>query len=93
MKYAIEMDSGGVIYIPSLITIGLSIQKLMGWETRTHGQYGDLTSKHLWFQNKESRLKVLNVLERLVYYFENKITIGRGKLYKKYISFFCITFV
>jgi hypothetical protein len=30
MKYAIEMGSGAMIYIPSLIKIDLGIQKLMG---------------------------------------------------------------
>jgi hypothetical protein len=30
MKYAVEMDSGAMIYIPSVIEIGSGIQKLMG---------------------------------------------------------------
>jgi hypothetical protein len=30
MKYAFEMDSGGMIYIPSFIKIGSGIQKLKG---------------------------------------------------------------
>jgi hypothetical protein len=30
MKYATEMGSGAVIYIPSFIKIGSGIQKLMG---------------------------------------------------------------
>jgi hypothetical protein len=30
MKYAIEMDSGAMIYMPGFIKIGSSIQKLMG---------------------------------------------------------------
>jgi hypothetical protein len=30
MKYAVEMDSGAMIYIPSSMKIGSSIQKLMG---------------------------------------------------------------
>jgi hypothetical protein len=29
MKYAVEMDSGAMIYIPSFIQIGSGIQKLM----------------------------------------------------------------
>jgi hypothetical protein len=29
MKYAVEMDSGAMIYIPSFIKIGLGIQKLI----------------------------------------------------------------
>jgi hypothetical protein len=33
MKYAVEMGSGAMIYIPSFIKIGLSIQKVMErWE-------------------------------------------------------------
>jgi hypothetical protein len=30
MKYAVEMGSGAMMYIPSFIKIGLGIQKLMG---------------------------------------------------------------
>jgi hypothetical protein len=30
MKYAVEMGSGGMIYIPSFIKIGSAIQKLIG---------------------------------------------------------------
>jgi hypothetical protein len=35
MKQAIEMDSGGMIYIPSLIKISSGIQKLI-WGTYRH---------------------------------------------------------
>jgi hypothetical protein len=31
MKYAAEMGSGAMIYIPSFIKIGSAIQKLIGW--------------------------------------------------------------
>jgi hypothetical protein len=46
MKYAVEMGSGAMIYIPSFIKIGLGIQKLiLGWEgggnSQTHRQNGD----------------------------------------------------
>jgi hypothetical protein len=37
MKYAVEMDSGAIIYIPSFIKIGLGIQKLMG-DSQTRGR-------------------------------------------------------
>jgi hypothetical protein len=37
MKYAVEMGSGAVIYIPSVIKIGSGIQKLMGGIHRQHG--------------------------------------------------------
>jgi hypothetical protein len=30
MKYAVEMGSGAMIYIPSFVKIGSGIQKLMG---------------------------------------------------------------
>jgi hypothetical protein len=33
MKYAVEMGSGVMIYIPSLIKIGSGIQKLIGGYT------------------------------------------------------------
>jgi hypothetical protein len=36
MKYAAEMGSGAVIYIPSFIKIGAGIQKLIG-----RGRYTD----------------------------------------------------
>jgi hypothetical protein len=36
MKYAVEMGSGAMIYIPSFIYIGSSIQTLMGGDTHIH---------------------------------------------------------
>jgi hypothetical protein len=33
MKYAVEMGSGAVIYVPSFIKIGSGVQKLMGGDT------------------------------------------------------------
>jgi hypothetical protein len=54
MKYAVEMASGAMIYIPSFIKIGSATRKLMGWET--HRQHGDHISPLSLFQNKESRL-------------------------------------
>jgi hypothetical protein len=41
MKYAVEMGSGAMIYIPSFIKFGSSIQKLIGGR---HRQHGDLIS-------------------------------------------------
>jgi hypothetical protein len=41
MKYANEMGSGSMIYIPSFIKIGSGIQKLIGG---IHRQHGDLIS-------------------------------------------------
>jgi hypothetical protein len=63
MKYAIEMGSGVMIYIPGFIKIGSAIQKLIvGGYTDTHRytvtqQQGDLISLLLYFQKKENRLK------------------------------------
>jgi hypothetical protein len=31
MKYAIEMGSGAIIYMPSFIKIGSGMKKLLGW--------------------------------------------------------------
>jgi hypothetical protein len=52
MKYAVEMGSDSVIYIPSFIKIGSGIQNLFGGYT--DGQQGDLLSLLLFFQNEES---------------------------------------
>jgi hypothetical protein len=35
MKYAVEMGSGAIIYIPSFIKIGSGIQKVM-WSIHRH---------------------------------------------------------
>jgi hypothetical protein len=53
MKY-VEMGSGGMIYIPSFIKIGLGIQKLIGGiNIQTHRQQDDLISVLLFiFQRK-----------------------------------------
>jgi hypothetical protein len=36
MKYTTEMTSGGMIYVPSFMTNGTGIQKLLGKDTDTH---------------------------------------------------------
>jgi hypothetical protein len=57
MKYAVEMGSGAMIYIPSLIKIDSGIQKLTGQYTHTlHRQHCDYNSLLLFFQSKEGRL-------------------------------------
>jgi hypothetical protein len=48
MKYAVEMGSGAVIYIPRFIKIGSGIQKLIGEDTQTHREHGDLISLFLF---------------------------------------------
>jgi hypothetical protein len=59
MKYAVEMDSGAMMYIPSFIKIESVIHKLIEWDTKTHRQRGNSISipLYIFFQNKESRLK------------------------------------
>jgi hypothetical protein len=45
MKYAVEMDSGAMIYIPSFIKTGSDIQKLTrGVHIQTHTHERHLTS-------------------------------------------------
>jgi hypothetical protein len=41
MKYAAEMGSGPMIYIPNFIKIGSDIQKIIGGDTQTHKQPSD----------------------------------------------------
>jgi hypothetical protein len=41
MKYIIEMGSGIIICIPSLIYISSTIQKLIGTDTQAHRQNGE----------------------------------------------------
>jgi hypothetical protein len=36
MKYAVEMGSGAMIYIPSFLMTGSAIQKLIGVDTHTN---------------------------------------------------------
>jgi hypothetical protein len=61
MNYSVDIGLGAQC-IPSSIKIGSSIQKVMGKGThtdmQTYRQEGDLISLLLFFQNKESRLKV-----------------------------------
>jgi hypothetical protein len=40
MEYAVEMDSGARIYIPTFIKIGLGIQKLLRGDIQTNRQEG-----------------------------------------------------
>jgi hypothetical protein len=57
MKYAVEMGSGAMIYIPSFIKIGSAIQKLIGGRGYTETQTAWRSHKCvLFFQNNESRL-------------------------------------
>jgi hypothetical protein len=56
MKYAVEMGSGAMIYIPSFIKIGSVIQKLTGGDSQTHRQHGNRISLLSFFLIKENRL-------------------------------------
>jgi hypothetical protein len=66
MKYAVEMGSGAMIYMPSFIKFGSDIQKFVeDIYTDRHRHQGDLISLLFLFQNKESKLKI-TYLEHLV---------------------------
>lgn len=47
MKYAVEIASGGMMYMPSFVKNGSDVQKLLGWDT--HAQQGDLICLLLFF--------------------------------------------
>jgi hypothetical protein len=55
MKYAVEMGSGVMMYIPSIINKCSLIQNLIGG---IHRQHCDGINVLLFFQNKESRVDV-----------------------------------
>jgi hypothetical protein len=57
MNYDIEMDSGAMIYIPSLIETDSGIQKLLVGNKQTHRQDWDHIRLLIFLQNAESRLK------------------------------------
>jgi hypothetical protein len=59
MKYAVQMDSGAMIYTPSFIMTGSDIQKLIWGDTQTHRKQGDRISllSFFFFENTASRLK------------------------------------
>jgi hypothetical protein len=53
MKYAVDMGSGAMIYVPLFTKIGSGIRKLIGEDSQTHRQHGDPISLVLFFQNKK----------------------------------------
>jgi hypothetical protein len=53
------MGSGAMIYIPAFIKIGAGIRKLIRGDTQIHRKHGDLIRQLLFFQNKESALKLI----------------------------------
>jgi hypothetical protein len=44
MKYAAEMGSGAIMYVPSFVKIGAGIHKLIGGYLQTHRQHGNRIS-------------------------------------------------
>jgi hypothetical protein len=68
MKYAFEIGSGAMIYIPSFIEIGSGIQKSLGGDSLTHRQHGDLISLLLFYHNKESRIKTIICFDLVGHY-------------------------
>jgi hypothetical protein len=62
MKYSVQTGSGAIIFIPSFVDTGSAIQKLATGGTKTYGQHGDHISLLLYFQNKQSRQKLPNLI-------------------------------
>jgi hypothetical protein len=59
MNYGVQMGSGAMIQIPSIIKFSSGIQELipMDSDTQKHRAHGNLTSLLLFFiQNKESNI-------------------------------------
>jgi hypothetical protein len=55
MKYAVEMGTGAMIYIPSFMNTGPDIQKLLREiRTHTHRQQGDIISILTFFEGKQT---------------------------------------
>jgi hypothetical protein len=58
-KYAIEMASCAIIYVPIFMNSDSGIQQLLGWiHIQPHSPQDYFISLLLIFQNKESRLKI-----------------------------------
>jgi hypothetical protein len=53
MKYAIEIGSDVITYIPSFIQTDSGIQRLIRGDLHIHRQHGGLTNLLLIFQNKK----------------------------------------
>jgi hypothetical protein len=58
MKYAVEVGSVTMIYIPCFIKT-LRNSKVNTGESQTHRENGDPISLLLFFQNKKSRLTII----------------------------------
>jgi hypothetical protein len=53
------------MYVPSFTEICAVIRIWTGWDTRTGTQKGDAITLLLFFQNKESKLKIVEIKCRL----------------------------
>jgi hypothetical protein len=63
MKYAVQIGSCAMIYIPGFIKIGSVFRKLKRrglTDVQTHRQHGDLINLLSLSRNMESRLKIFN---------------------------------
>jgi hypothetical protein len=58
MKYAVQMVSGGTVYIPSFIKIGSGVQKIIGGFSDTQTVWRPHKPTFI-FQNKESALQFI----------------------------------
>jgi hypothetical protein len=62
MNYAIDMGTGAMIYTPIFIKIYSGIHsKVDSGRIHRHRQQGDQISLLLFFQNKESDLKIIHI--------------------------------
>jgi hypothetical protein len=53
VKYAVEIGSGAMMYIPSFIKTHLGIQNFIGGNTPTHRQHRDSIAYFLLFKAKK----------------------------------------
>jgi hypothetical protein len=88
MNYVVEIGASAMIYIPSFLKTDSTIQKLIGWiHMQTHRQQGYLTSLHLFFQNKESRLKILYVrISSHMYYLRRDVHLQQKYTFRYFSS-------
>jgi hypothetical protein len=71
MKYAVEMGSGAMIYMPSFMYIGSGIENLVRGIHRQTDSNGDLVRLLLFCRNKHSRLKT-NILTTCAAQYEER---------------------
>jgi hypothetical protein len=64
MKYAVEMGSGAMIYMPSFVKTDSAIQKLM---RGIHRQHGDRISLLSFFKNQKNGLNIKCLKKLFVY--------------------------